>query len=41
MELINNEMTRILPENLRFSLPSIEEFEAELGRIHLEECGDE
>jgi hypothetical protein len=30
------ELTSALPENLRSSLPSIEELEAELGRIHLE-----
>ena len=30
-----------LPENLRYSLPSIEELEAELGGIHQEESGDE
>ena len=35
------ELTRALPEKLRSSLPSIEELEAELGGIHLEESGDE
>ena len=35
------ELTRALPENLRSSLPSIEELEAELGRIHQEESSDE
>jgi len=35
------ELTRALPENLRSSLPSIEELEAELGGIHQEESGDE
>jgi len=35
MELMNNEMTRVLPENLKSSLPSIEEFEVELnGKIY-------
>ena len=34
------ELTRALPENLKSSLPSIEELEAELGRIHQEESGD-
>ncbi|MDD5473646.1 MAG: PDDEXK nuclease domain-containing protein [Candidatus Methanoperedens sp.] len=35
------ELTRALPENLRSSLPSIEELEAELGGIHKEDSGDE
>jgi len=35
------ELTRALPENLRSSLPSIEELEAELSGIHQEESGDE
>ncbi len=35
------ELTRALPDNLRPSLPSIEELEAELGGIHKEESGDE
>ena len=35
------ELTRALPENLRYSLPSIEELEAELSGIHQEESGDE
>ena len=35
------ELTRALSENLRSSLPSIEELEAELGGIHLEDSGDE
>jgi predicted nuclease of restriction endonuclease-like (RecB) superfamily len=35
------ELTRALPENLRSSLPSIEELEAELGGIQQEESGDE
>ncbi len=35
------ELTRALPVNLRSSLPSIEELEAELGGIHQEESGDE
>lgn len=34
-------ITKNLPENLKSSLPSIEELEAELGRIHQEESGDE
>ncbi len=34
-------LTCALPENLRSSLLSIEELEAELGGIHLEESGDE
>ena len=41
MELMNNEMTSILPENLRSSLLSIEELEAELGGVHQEGSGDE
>jgi len=41
MELMNNETTRALPENLRYSLPSIEELEAELCGIRQEESGDE
>jgi len=41
MELMNDELTRTLPENLRSSLPSIEELEAELGGIYLGESGDE
>jgi len=35
------ELTRALPENLKSSLPSIEELEAELGGMHKEERGDE
>jgi predicted nuclease of restriction endonuclease-like (RecB) superfamily len=35
------ELTRALPENLKSSLPSIEELEAELGEIYQEESGDE
>lgn len=35
------ELTRALPENLKSSLPSIEEIEAELGGIHEEGIGDE
>ncbi len=35
------ELTRALPENLRYSLPGIEEIEAELCGIHQEESGDE
>ncbi len=35
------ELTCALPDNLRSSLPSIEELEAELGGIHKEESGDE
>ena len=35
------ELTRALPENLKSSLPSIEELEAELSGIHQEESGDE
>ena len=35
------ELTRALPENLKSSLPSIEELEAELSGIHQEEIGDE
>ena len=35
------QLTQLLPENLKSSLPSIEEIEAELGRTHEEECGDE
>ena len=35
------ELTRTLPENLKSSLPSIEELEAELGGIHQEVSGDE
>lgn len=35
------ELTRALPENLRSSLPSIEELEAELSGIHQEESGEE
>ena len=35
------ELTRALPENLRSSLPSIEELEAELGGVHQGESGDE
>ena len=35
------ELTRALPENLKSSLPSIEELEAELGGIHQEDSGDE
>jgi len=35
------ELTRALPENLRSSLPSIEELEAELGGMHKEESSDE
>jgi hypothetical protein len=34
------ELTRALPENLRSSLPSIEELEAELGGVHQGESGD-
>jgi predicted nuclease of restriction endonuclease-like (RecB) superfamily len=34
------ELTRALPENLRSSLPSIEELEAELGGIHKEESDE-
>jgi len=41
MELMNNELTRAHPENLKSSLPSIEEPEAELGGIHQEVSGDE
>jgi hypothetical protein len=41
MELMNNETPRALPENLRYSLLSIEEPEAELDGIHQEESGDE
>ena len=35
------ELTRAHPENLKSSLPSIEELEAELSGVHLEESGDE
>jgi len=35
------ELTRALPENLRSSLPSIEELEVELSGIHQGESGDE
>ena len=35
------ELTRALPENLKSSLPSIEELEAELSGIHQEDSGDE
>ncbi|KCZ72786.1 hypothetical protein ANME2D_01221 [Candidatus Methanoperedens nitroreducens] len=35
------ELTRALPENLRSSLPGVEELEAEPGGIHKEESGDE
>ncbi len=35
------ELTRALPENLKSSLPSIEEIEAEFGGTHKEESGDE
>jgi hypothetical protein len=35
------ELTRTLPENLKSSLTSIEELEAELGGIHQEEGSDE
>ena len=35
------EWTRALPENLKSSLPSIEELEAELSGIYQEESGDE
>ncbi len=35
------ELTRALPENLKSSLPSIEEIEAELGGTHGAEGGDE
>jgi len=35
------ELTRTLPENLKSSLLSIGELEAELGGIHQEESGDE
>ena len=35
------ELTRALPENLKSSLPSIEEIEAELGGTHKEESSDE
>jgi hypothetical protein len=35
------ELSRALPENLKSSLLSIEELEAELGGIHLEESSDE
>ena len=35
------ELIRALPENLRSSLPSIEELEAKLGGIHQEESSDE
>ena len=35
------ELTRALPENLKSSLPSIEEIEAELGGTHKEEGDDE
>jgi hypothetical protein len=35
------ELTRALPENLKSSLLSIEELEAELGGIHQEERRDE
>ena len=35
------ELTRSLPDNLKFSLPSIEEIEAELGGTHEVESGDE
>lgn len=31
MEIINNELTRTLPKNLKSSLPSIEELEMELS----------
>jgi len=41
MELMNNETPRALPENLRYSLPSIEELEAKLSGIYQEESGDE
>ncbi len=34
-------LTRALPEKLRSSLLSIEELEAELGGVHLEDNGDE
>jgi predicted nuclease of restriction endonuclease-like (RecB) superfamily len=35
------ELTRALPENLKSSLPSIEELETELSGIHQEESGEE
>jgi len=35
------ELTRALPENLKSSLPSIEEIEAELGGTHWAEVGDD
>jgi predicted nuclease of restriction endonuclease-like (RecB) superfamily len=35
------QLMHALPENLKSSLPSIEELEAELSGIHLEESGDE
>lgn len=35
------ELTRTLPENLKSSLPRIEELEAKLSGIHQEEGGDE
>ena len=41
MELMNHETTCALPENLKSSLPGIEELEAELSGIQLEESGDE
>ncbi len=41
MELMNNELTRAHPENLKSSLQSIEELEAELSGMHQEDSGDE
>lgn len=35
------QFTQLLPENLKSSLPSIEEIEAELGGLHEQESGDE
>ena len=35
------QLMHALPENLKSSLPSIEELEAELSGVHLEESGDE
>ncbi|MCK5643705.1 MAG: hypothetical protein KAJ19_23090 [Gammaproteobacteria bacterium] len=41
MELINNETTRTLPENLKSSLPSIEEHEVKLsGKEYIMRGGD-